>query len=237
MAITLRQSNAATTASATTGTSPAWGSTTVAGNLLLLVINETGGFTGTWSGTPAGYTAVTATPSIYNTTTTSPFGIYYKIAAGGDATPGTIGADSGAGGPWSVYTYEFVSPTGWLAQGSVLDKVVTSAASSTSATSKASGSTGTLTQANELAISHAALEIGSAGFAWTGSFTAAQPTGNVNYNYFGWQEVNATTALSTTPTWTTADVAGARIATFMTAAAATAVTKSGIHVVKRTWAG
>jgi hypothetical protein len=234
VAITLVQSNAATTASGTSGTSPAWGSTTAAGNLLLIVINETGGFTGVWSTPPSGYTAIVSSPSIYHTSTTSPFGMFWKIAAGSDATPPSIGADTGSGGPWSIYTYEFHSPTGWVT--SAFDKSVTSAASNTSAASKASGSTAALSQADELAVAHCALEAASAGFAWTGGFTAAQPTGATTYNYFGWQETAATTALSTTPTWTTAQVAGCRIATFKVAAAST-VTKSGIHVVRRTWAG
>jgi hypothetical protein len=234
VAITTVQKNANITASGTSGTCPAWGTTTTAGNLLLIFINELGAFTGTWSNTPTGYTAYSPSPFIYWTTPSDPYGIYWKIATGGDATPAAIGADGGSAGPWLIYTYEFSSPTGWLSTPN--DAEIHSAASSTAVTSVASGSTATLAQANELAVAvHARSVVGST-TTFNGGFSNNDPsTGGDTRLSIATQETAATTALATTATWTTSARAGVRIATFKTAAAAS--NKSGIHVVSRTWAG
>ena len=217
MSITLRQSNGTNLTANATGTSPAWGTTTVAGNLLILVVNTMSGTSlVTTNITGGGWTNVPTTLNYY-TSGVDFAGIFWKIAAGSDSTPGTM---SDTGSPlWQIYTYEFVSTTGWAA--SPYDVTVNSGAAGSTAANKASGSTATLAQADELAIAiNGAYVATRTGFAWTGGFTAAQPATNSVGLEFGWQETAATTALSTTPTWTTATYTVSWIATFKTAAAA-----------------
>lgn len=219
MAITTVQKNALTTASGTSGVCPAWGSATTAGNLLLIIINELGAFTGTWSTPPSGYTAFAPTPFIYWTTPSDPYGIFWKIAAGSDATPANVGADSGVGGPWLIYTYEFSAPNGWLTTPN--DAEAHSAAGSTAVTTIASGSTAALAQANELAVAVLARSVAGSAMTPGGSWAINDPASGADIRLtVATQETAATTALTFSPTWTTSARPGARIATFKTAAAA-----------------
>lgn len=236
MAIVRVQKNGLITASGTTGTCPAWGTPTTAGNLLLILINELGAFTGTWNATPAGYTAFAPTPSIYWTTTTDPHGIYWKIATGSDATPGNIGADSGSGGPWVIYTVEYSSPNGWATTPN--DAHVESPAGSTAVATKASGTSGTLAQSNELALALGAFSVVVTGLTFSNGYNLEGiPTGGDGTTQFAWQETASTAALSTTASWTTNARPGIRIASFKTGAAAAAAGRSDIMVVRRVGCG
>lgn len=212
MAITLVQKNGANTTGAISATMPAWGVAPTAGNLLLVYCNEFGANLGTWPTHPAGYTAITSTPFSYNSSTLDAYGLYWKIATGGDATPGAIGEGSGTAN-WTVYTFEFNSPTGWKT--TPFDKEVHSVASGTGGVSKASGSTATTSQASELAIAMAALSAAGTALTFSGSYVLATPTTNSGTTWLGWKELTTTGVQSTTASWTTSRASGARIATFM----------------------
>lgn len=233
MAIIRVQKNGAFRAGTNSALMPAWGSTTVAGNLLLLVVSESSAANGTWTTTPAGWTAFAPSPFTFNTTSLDGSGLFWKIAAGGDATPGTL-AESGVNvADWTIYTYEFSSPTGWLSTPS--DKEVHSAAGAVLGTTKASGSTATLAQANELCMSLLSTTNAVTACTFSAGYTLDNPATANGTSWVGWQEVNATTAQSTTATWTGSQVNCCRIFTFKTGPVV--ALRPALRVVRRTWAG
>jgi hypothetical protein len=200
VSISRRQANGATGATGGTGTPPGWGTATVLNNLLLLIVNSRGGNTASDTAVAAaGWNRITDSPFNYYSGGSNYAGIYWKIAAGGDATPPAF-TDSGTP-TWDIYTYEFASTTGWIS--SANDVTVHSAASNTAGTTKASGSSATLAQTDELALAINAASVARSAFAFTGSFVIDLPTTNSTALEVGWYETAATTALATTPTWTT----------------------------------
>lgn len=236
MAVALVQKNGAGPGSvAGAGVPPAWGATTTAGNLLLICGYDTSGTAGTWNTTPSGYTLVTGDPFSMDTTpTVALYGIYWKIAAGSDATPGNYGQSTGATNTYITYTYEFSSTTGWNV--SPFDTSAGTAASATAVVTKASGSTATLAQASELAVAvFASKSVAASALTFSNGYTVDRPTSPSAAFWFGWKETSATTAESTTASWTGSESCGVRVATFKTASAAAA--RPGQRVVRRVGAG
>lgn len=217
MTITLVQKNGANAIGTVSCTVPAWGSTTTAGNLLLVVVSDATQANTAWTAVPAGYTEVFSTNGFqFDTNGFSRYGLFWKIAAGSDATPGVCTCSTTSS--WSAYTYEFSATDGWAT--SAFDTEAHSAGAGTLVTTLASGSTATLAQANELAVAVYAGDGTNSALTFTNGYTNAIPTTNNTRLWLGWQETAATTAQSTTASWTTSRRPGVRVATFMTGAAA-----------------
>lgn len=220
MAITLRQSNALFTGGNVSASFAAWSPATVAGNLLLLFVHNFSAAAGTtWSATPAGYTAYSPTPFGYGSVN-GQSGIFWKIAAGSDATPGVVTRSSGTAN-WETYAAEFNNPAGWVATPS--DAEAHSAATGTAGVSKASGSTAALAQANELAVALLTPFSGTSLIpTFNGGFVLDTTISVADTMDVAWQETASTAALATTADWTggTSTIAGCRIATFKTVASA-----------------
>jgi hypothetical protein len=219
VAITLVQSNGSASTGTLDATPPAWGSSPVAGNLLIICCCEVNITAGTWGTTPAGYTAMPFTPfQFYTAGIGGVYGGYWKIAAGGDATPGHIGETTSTQ-DWVTYTYEFANPNGWLT--SPVDQETHTAAGTATGTASASGSSGTLAQAQELAICIVGHDVTVPSPAFTNGYVSAPPTTNNGKLGFAWQETASTAAVSTTASWSVVAARwGVKQVTFMTATAA-----------------
>lgn len=214
------QKNGSTSTGTLNATPPAWGSTTKAGNLLLVVGHEVNGTAGTWPTTPAGYTGAGTTPFNYATTLSPAYGIFWKIAAGGDATPGNYGETSSTQ-DWVTYTYEFFYPGGWLA--SPVDSTNQTAQSNTSATTKAGG---LLTQmklapSTQLVVAILGGNAATSAQSFDNGFFIDQPTTNSGKLVFTWLESVGSGAgpsglYPVTASWTTSTPNGIKQATFMT---------------------
>lgn len=205
---------------------PAWSTPTTAGNLLLIAACEVNGTNNTWPTAPTGYTAAPSTPFIhYNAGITGVHGLYYKIAAGADATPSTFGESSGTQ-DWVTYLFEFAAPGGWLALPA--DVEAHSAVRSTqfaTPTATPAVTTATLAQANELVFCLSAHDIATTLETHSGGLVIDRPTTANGKLWTSWVEVNATTAFSTTAVWTTSARCGLKLQTFKTAAAGGAVAR------------
>jgi hypothetical protein len=211
VAITLVQKNGSVQTGTLAATPPAWSVATTAGNLLIIVCHEQVGTNLTWPTVPAGYTAVTGTPFAYESAGGA-VGLFWKIAAGGDATPGNIGETSSTQN-YETYTYEFASSAGW--QSPPVDVLVKTAASTATATSKASGSTAALAQADELVFGIAALYTAGTALSFASTALAlATPTTSSTKLWVGRTESAATTAQGTTASWTTAAASCIWVTTF-----------------------
>ena len=233
MAITLRQKNGSAQTGTLTAAPPAWGSATVAGNLLIMVGAEAAATAGTWPTLPAGWNVFAPTPAVFASAAGNPYGIFWKIAAGTDATPGAYGESSSTQN-WVTYTYEFVNPLGWIASAA---DVGACPAAGVAAVTKASGSTATLAQAQELAIALMAGNAAVTALTFTNGYTVDLPGTSNGKMWFGWKETVSTAAESTTANWTTSTPCGCRVATFKTSAAAAPAGRSEITVVRRVWSG
>lgn len=213
MTIVRRQTNGSASTGTLDATPPAWSSTPLVGSLLLIIGHETQGTAGTWGTTPAGYTAFTNTPFIFSSTATSCYGLYWKIAGAGEATPGHYGEVTSTQ-DWVTYTYEFTAPFGWVA--SPPNQAVVEAQDNTAVTSTASGNTGQLEpNMQQLAIAMTGHAAATTSETYTGGFLIDRPGTNNGKLWFGWQEVGPDhDQLAVTANWTTSTPSGARIATF-----------------------
>lgn len=131
--------------------------------------------------------------------------IFYKVAVGNEAT---VAATATLAAFMDLHIFEYSG----IDNASPLDKTATTADGGAGVTSRASGTTATLTQANELAFA-AVATAGSngGGAAWTNSFTAEIATTDLITSDI---VVNATTALATTGSWNTTQRAAGAIVTF-----------------------
>jgi hypothetical protein len=230
MPITLVQKNGSASTGTITATPPAWGTTTTAGNLLVIVGCEVNGTNNTWPTSPAGYTAMSNTPfNYYAAGITGSHGGYYKIAAGADATPGVYGESTGTA-DWVTYTYEFAVDGGWI--NPPADQEQRNAASSTQVTSLAALATGALKQVRELAVCIVAHDIAVTSPSLT-NYTLELPTTNNGKLQFGWQETQIATPVGFTASWTTLARCGIKQFTYRPRSSRTFNPKS----VRRTGSG
>jgi hypothetical protein len=180
-----------------------WASTPTAGNLL---IARAIGVVATDGGTIAGWTRVDF--ARYGTTT-GYVSIFVKVAGAGE---GNVTVTFTAATTARLVIEEWSNTDGW--QSTPQDQF-THANSTSSVTSKSTGTTGTTTIADELAISVIGFGGAVTGISWSQSFTAsfAQPTGSLLFA--GAHKIlSATGTVETTASWTTSRLAGAAIATF-----------------------
>lgn len=199
------QKNVATTASALSATMPAWGSTTTKGNLLVIYAMNRGTNVAI-TANPSGYSASGNTPSFWNSGQSF---IYYKIAAGGEATPTTI-TRSGTLTSWTVYTYEYsAEPYGWLPVAVVLDKETLSTTGAGSVTSRTVAASGTsVEQSGALAVCETHSQ-GLTPSSYTNGYVADEPAG-VQTNLRVAQVVSTgNTSPGTVVTWVSGGVVAA----------------------------
>lgn len=236
MTIAAVQKNAAATAAANSATMPAWGSTTTAGNLLLVIAMSTScPAANTWTATPTGYTAVTTSPQSYDSAAPrEAYAIFWKIAAGGDATPSVCSVSSGTPA-WVVYTYEFAASFGWLV--SPIDTQSASATSNTPGTTKNSGATAALAQTGELGFAVQAATAAVTALSFNNGYTVDNPASPNGKLWVGWQELAVTTAQNSTASWTGSQISGCRVAMFKPSLTAPATGRSKIIIPRRSWAG
>jgi hypothetical protein len=156
--------------------------------------------------------------------------IIYKVAAGGETALTTTNwaGNTRHLGAWEYSGVDTSTP---------LDKTATTTRT-VSVTSLASGSTGTLSQADEVAIAAWACRADVTGESIDSSFTV-ENLGNGGFSAInGTLIVSATTALNATASWTTSATAWSAIATFKAAAGGSPVTKffaSIIGAAKLIW--
>ena len=209
--IVRRQTNGSASTGTLNATPPAWGSTPLIGSLLLIVGHEVNGTAGTWGTTPAGYTAFSSTPFVYESALTAAYGIYWKIATATEATPGNYGEVSSTQ-DWVTYTYEFQAPFGWIA--SPPNQAVVTAQSSTAGTTKATGNTGALGNQTQLCLYVGGFNAAVSALTVTDGFVIDRPGTSNGKLWVGWRESNSTEIRNTTASWTTSIANGQRIATF-----------------------
>ncbi len=156
---------------------------------------------------PSGYTMATSQDRASNSVS-----IWYKVA--GAAESATITFTTAAGANGRIEAIEFSGN----ATSSPLDKI-NGATTASMVTSIQTGSTGTLSQADEVAVT-GSLQGGANGGteAIDSSFTALD-TASFNNIIAGYRIVAATTALNPTHSWVSSLDAAAVIATFKAAAA------------------
>lgn len=221
MAITVVQrgkqaTNSGSTATRTVTLSPA----ATAGNKIIavgMIFDNTRGFAPT-------------TPTIGNWTldlTANPaasgqaFYVYSMDAAGGETTI-TFTTSDVANDTMQLFVYEV---SGLVAGSTAKDKA-TSTALSGSVTSLATGSTGTLTQADEFALAAIFVNADGGTEAWTNSFGINGQT--TTFGFCGDLIVSATTALNPTASWLTARQAHAGIVTYKMNTATNATPTPGV---------
>jgi hypothetical protein len=209
--ITRVQTNGSASTGTLDATPPAWASTPKVGSLLVIVGHEVNGTAGTWGTTPAGYTAFSSTPNLYATTLTPAYGLFWKIAGAGEATPGHYGEVTSTQ-DWVTYTYEFANPYGWIA--SPPNQAVVTAQSNTPATTIGTGNTGALQNQTQLAMIVSGFNAAVTALSYTNGFVVDRPGTSNGKLWVGWREVNNTDQLSSTVAWTTSVINGSRIATF-----------------------
>lgn len=196
MAASLRQKASATSIIASVAAT--FGSTPVAGNLLIAAVTTNIG---------TGSTAITG----FSTATSVAVGvagglvIFYKVSAGNETT---ITATGTLATLMDLHIFEYSG----IDNASPLDKVASTADGGAGVTSRASGTTATLTQANELAFAAIATAGANGGnVSWSNSYVAETTTTDLQTADL---ITAATTATSSTATWNTSQRAAGAIATF-----------------------
>lgn len=206
MAIARLTGQDATNSSATTSVAAVYGSTPTAGNLLVAVVAAKS----TAASTITGWTQAVE-QSANNSLT-----ILYKVAGAGEST--TVTANNGSATAMAIGIFEY---SGIVAVSPADTSAV--ANNGASVASLAIGPTATLAQADELAIAGIALGNTFSAPGWTNSFNARATVSAANIGLLSADRiVSATTALSTTGSWTTNRVPDGAIATFKADAAAAA---------------
>lgn len=209
-------------ASLAIGSGQGW-ATPTSGNLIVVAHNGDNFATTP----PTGFTQA-------NTASNSQAGyLWYKISAG---TESTITVTPNATGPFCIAALEFSGIT----SSSPLDKTA-SLARVTAASNQATGTTTATVQANELIVCWAGPHRWSSGTPASPSWasialtnvitrvTTGSTTNQRSALFVGWADVAATGTYASTCSWTTSTTdAGAAIATFKHAAAATASVKRRI---------
>lgn len=132
--------------------------------------------------------------------------IFYKVSVGNETT---VTSSATLAAFMDLHIFEYAG----IDNASPLDKTATTADGGVGVTSRASGTTATLTQANELGFAAVAMAgTNGGGASWTNSFVAETTTTDLITSDI---IVNATTALSTTGSWNTSQRAAGAIVTFL----------------------
>lgn len=203
MAIARLTGQDASNTSATTSVSAVYASTPTAGNLLVACVDVRGTAS---APTIPGWSVA----AIGNGTTSVALTILYKVADGSESTTVTATRASATAMAIAISEYSGLSA-------SPLDAAITS--SGTSVATLAIGPTATLAQADELAIAAVGLGGTFSAESWTNSFNNRASVSAANAALItADQIVAATTALSTTASWTTNRSINGAIATFKGAA-------------------
>lgn len=178
-------------------------SATTSGNLLVAVAARGGGSANV---AISGWTS--ATGDTYGGGTAQECRILYKIADGTETTV-TATATSAVNMSLGIMEYSGLTAT-------PLDQVANEGSNSaTAVTSRATGTTSTLSQAAELVIAAVGTGNDITGLSWSASFaTQIDVTGGPADIHGADLVVSATTAIATTASWTTGRIAGGCIATF-----------------------
>jgi hypothetical protein len=169
------------------------------------------------------WSVATSVHSVSGDTQTS--AIAFLVVPAGGLSGATVTVTLSATATCAGNLAYFNSDTGWLAQGSVLDKV---AGTNTGlVTAWSSGATATTTQADELlvGVAYSGGAINGGTNTASGGWTEEQEQALTNSGYelvTEWQKVTATGAYAATGTWSAAEIAACCIATFKTAAAVAA---------------
>lgn len=151
-----------------------------------------------------------ATTGGNNSDATSPWlTTFYRIATGGETT-GPSNFSGGGNYAWWAAEYS------GLAASSVLDVTAKANSTNSAVTSQATGTTGTTTQANELAIAVVAVNGGTqTSPSWSNSYThVAQSDGTAQDLFVGNKSLTAAATTSSTLSWTTSGRATAAVLTF-----------------------
>jgi len=188
-----------------------WTSTPTSGNLL---VARAIGAAATDTGAISGWTLVS---SARYGATTGFVSIFVKVAGGSE---GNVTVTFTGSNPTRLVIEEWSSSTGWAA--TPLDQSANTNNAGSTVTSRSTGTTGTTTVADELAVSVIGWGSAVTGISWSNSFTASfsQPTGSLTFGG-AHKTLSATGTVETTASWTTARLAGAAIATFKTVATLT----------------
>jgi hypothetical protein len=175
-----------------------------AGNLLVATISGTG--------TSASWTSVGLTNAVEDAWTGAyVVAIFYKVAAGGETS---ITFTRGGAGPWthSVVMAEY-SGTATSTPLDVFAEDTTNSGSGT--TSRATGTTGTTNQNDEIAIASVGHGNTVTNLTWTNSFTTRDSNAQAGSGVYLAEKILVTTGTQTsTASWTTSRIAGGCIATF-----------------------
>lgn len=192
--------------SATASVTVSWASTPTAGNLLIARTRNLGG-SGTEKGSISGWTLVEY--ALYGAGNRF-VSIFYKIAG---SSEGDVTYSSTASTETYLVIEEWSNSDGWDATPE--DQYTNVDTTGSVVTSRSTGTTGTTTVADELAVSVLGCGSTVTGISWSNSFTASfeQPTGALTFAG-GHKTLSATGTVETTASWTTSRVAGAAIATF-----------------------
>lgn len=178
-----------------------WNSTPTSGNLLIARAIGAGA---TDSGAISGWTK--ADSALYGAST-GYVAIFFKVAGGSE---GNVTATFTSATTTRLVIEEWSNSDGW----DTVDQS-THADSTGGVTSKSTGTTGSTTVADELAISVCGWGGAVTGISWSNSFTASfeQPTGALTFA--GAHKVlSSTGTVETTVSWTTSRFCGAAVATF-----------------------
>jgi len=188
-----------------------WTSTPTSGNLL---VARAIGAAATDAGAISGWTLVS---SARYGATTGFVSIFVKVAGGSE---GNVTVTFTGSNPTRLVIEEWSSSTGWAA--TPLDQSANTNNAGSTVTSRSTGTTGTTTVADELAVSVIGWGSAVTGISWSNSFTDSfsQPTGSLTFGG-AHKTLSATGTVETTASWTTARLAGAAIATFKTVATLT----------------
>lgn len=195
---------------------PTFGAGATAGNLLVATLSGTAAGVGSavkqW--TSAGWAEAARDPfssDVYGVE------IMYKVAAGGETAVG-FAIDGSTGFFHSAVMAEYSG----LAATSPLDVFANDGTnSSVGTTSRATGTTGTTAQADELAIAAVGQGNTVTALSWTNSFATRDSNAQAGSGvYLADKILSATGTVTSTASWTTSRIAGGCVATFKGSVAA-----------------